>query len=275
IHQITTLPTLIENIAVRPNGHLLLTSLGNATMTMYTINPTCPQPSASILQIAPGSNGISGITEILPDIYAFLAGTWNTSIRRAELGSLSIYALNLRTETPVVKKIVTIAESVGLNGLATVPGSKNLLLASDSVLGAVWRIDISKGTYDLAIKDSLFAPTGPAPSLGINGIRTKDNHFYFANSAQGVFGRVAISALGKVMGPVDVLTRIDASVGSFDDFALDSQGNAWMALHPKGLYFVDMEGKQKKVVNETLLPDPTSARFGRRDLGLQHILYVT
>ncbi|KAF8862083.1 hypothetical protein BDZ45DRAFT_671392 [Acephala macrosclerotiorum] len=62
----------IENIHLRPNGHLLLSSLSSGSL--FTLNPTSLTTTAKPIVNCPGSTGLSGIATIGPDLYAVSGG---------------------------------------------------------------------------------------------------------------------------------------------------------------------------------------------------------
>ncbi|KAH6615913.1 hypothetical protein B0J18DRAFT_292125 [Chaetomium sp. MPI-SDFR-AT-0129] len=300
IRTVHTFPnnTFLENIAVRPNGHLLLTSV--TVPSLFTIDPTIPNPPAPALYTFPNATGLTGITEITPDIFALVTGTWDLSTGRAALGSIGIWTVDFAStllspsSSPKVNFVTTIAESTVINGLARHPTNPRLLLAADSARGALWRVDLLTGAVDVAFEDAaLFAPTGTGSgkNLGINGLRTRVEHgkgyVYFGNLAKGLFGRVRVDEEGAKVGDGEVLATRKGVVAEmeYDDFAFETRknvggrkgGNAvWMAAHPSYLVRVDLPSGEQWVVNDTeKLSKPTSAAFGRGVRKQERTLYVT
>ena len=293
IRNLFTFPpnTWIENIATRPNGNLLLTTL--SLPVIYTLNPNISSPEVSIAHTFPNQTGISGITEVSPDIYVAASGLWNVTAARAALGSMNIWILDFTSgsnttasPSPEVKHITAIPNSTALNGLASIPGSADLALISDSELGAVWVVNLRTAEYKISFSSPFFMPTGTnlGENLGINGIKTLSTQqgifLYFTNSAQGIFGRVLITSSGGQQGPVEVITNVTSAEGAmggnYDDSAFDGEGNAWIATHLD--YVVEAAGEtgaQRVIVNETLLLNPTSAAFGRGGQRQERTLYVT
>ncbi|KAF1949073.1 hypothetical protein CC80DRAFT_497759 [Byssothecium circinans] len=264
---LATFPLFAENIAARSNNHLLITSL--STPSVQYLNPAKPNSTLSLPAI-PEGNGISGITELSHDIFALTVSTWNLTERRGL--NPSIWTLDFRHSdtAPVQKKIVNIPESTALNGLTSIPGT-SILLAADSAAGAVYRIDTSNRTYSIAIQDPIFLPS-PRLNLGINGVRVQNSFLYFVNSATGIFGRLPISRIGVVTGPIEVITTFDdGEVTGIDDFAVDKEGNAWIAAHPDRVIRVDRQGKQKVIVK---VSEPTSLVFGRGGRREEGTIYV-
>ncbi|KAH8586850.1 hypothetical protein B0O99DRAFT_602172 [Bisporella sp. PMI_857] len=275
IRNVFTFPinTFVENIAIRSNGNLLVTS--PSVPTLFSVDPLAPSPNASVIVRFPEGTGPWGITESSPDTFIIVTGIWDFASTRAALGSLTVWALTLPTpSSPLssIRNVTTIANSTIINGLAPVPGSPHLILGADSAAGAVYRINTRTSTYSVVFSDPLFLPTATA-NLGINGIRTKAGWLYFTNSAQGIFGRVPINSQGEKTGAVEVLSNVPAGI-IYDDFALNA-GEGWIASHPNEVVQVKTDGSQSVVTNTTLLLNPTSAQFGRGSVKESKTLYVT
>ncbi|PVH87724.1 hypothetical protein DL98DRAFT_566784 [Cadophora sp. DSE1049] len=282
LRQIYTFPPnhFIENIAVRSNSDLLLTSM--SVNTLFSVDPTVATPNATVVHTFPEGHGLMGITELTPDVFVVVTGIWDLALTRATLGTLTVWTINLCSSTPIVQNITTIAASVQLNGLAPVPGSNKLILAADADVGAVYRINIATGAYSIIFSDPVFEPvnrTIPGQHLGINGIRTKGSYLYFVSSAKQHFGRVKINSLGQKTGPVQIIsnnTIVGGAFGSqYDDFDLDAGNNAWIATHPNHVVKVTPGGVQTVIEDTELLLNPTSAQFGRGSVRERRTLYVT
>lgn len=275
IRNVFTFPnnTFIEDIAVRSNSDLILTS--ESRPTLYSVNPTVSSPTASEIYTFPNTTGLSGITETSPDIFALVTGIWDLANTRAT--SLAIWTVNFNHYTPIIRHVTNIVNSTIFNGIAAVPGSDKLILAADSAIGAVWRVNILMGTYEIVFQDPLFLPIDltPGTNLGINGIRTKGRYLYWTNSARGTFGRVPINRLGEKTGPVEVLANITVPGGHYDSFDLDERDNTWIATHSSNVVEVKTDGSQVVITNTTLLKNPTSSQFGRGSLRERKTLYVT
>jgi hypothetical protein len=183
IRNIFTFPKnhFIENIAVRANSNLLLTSM--SVPHLFSIDPTAASPSATIIHTFPNGTGLMGITELTtPDTFAIVTGIWDLANTRAEPGSLTVWTIDLSRKhpsplappPPKAKLITTLPNSTILNGIAPHPANPSLLLAADSARGALWRVNLATGAHDIAFASPLIGPTGSAPGthLGINGLRS-------------------------------------------------------------------------------------------------------
>ncbi|CDM30110.1 hypothetical protein DTO013E5_8132 [Penicillium roqueforti] len=75
--------TWVENIAVRPDGNLLVAVL--STAELWEIDPSIPSgpSSANLVHHFDGAEDADGITELSPDIYAVIASNsvWTVDLK--------------------------------------------------------------------------------------------------------------------------------------------------------------------------------------------------
>ena len=260
----------LENLAPRSNRHLLLTASNQPFL--YDIDPTASSPSPSKLPSIPGVIGVLGIAETSADVFAVAAGNYTNEVPTT--GSFGIWQVDMNQAEPTVKLITQIPTAEGLNGMTALNGFSGTVLVADSILGAVYKVDVSTGAYSIAIQNDDFAPSATkTSSFGINGLRMSGGELYFTNSAQGLFGRLPINAEGAAEGDVQILARLDASAGTYDDFDVDCGGNSWIATHNNMLLTVTIGGTQTNMTGGTTpFLQPTSARFGRENENA--VLYV-
>ncbi|KAH7102060.1 hypothetical protein BKA62DRAFT_770017 [Auriculariales sp. MPI-PUGE-AT-0066] len=258
--------SFLENIAVRANGHLLLTTV--AGPRVYTIDPASTKPTPSVLVElnATIATGVLGITEYAPDRFAFVAGRYDR--RHGQLKA--------RHYLP----------HVGFaNGLITLPKLPGTVMLSDSTRGALWTVNVHTGAVRRVAQVDEFLPSnpsGPAP-LGINGIRTYGSDLYFVNMNLQRFCRVPIHADGRLAGNVTILATPLTELGqvSFDDFAVDYKGTAWVAtpfdsldaVLPSGKVMVAASGLNP--IPQPQTAGPTSAAFGRGSKKQEPALAIT
>ena len=258
-----------ENLAVRANGHLVLTMTNQPFI--YDLDPNAHSSSLKLLHQFPNVQSTLGIAETAADVFAVVVGDY--AILQAVAGSFSVWSVDLNTPEPTVKLITSIPEAGGLGGMATLNEGSDMILVGDPVLGAVWRVNVTTGEYGIAIQSPFFDRTSAFPG-GINGIRVFDRMLYFTNSAQGTYGRVSITNDGNATGEVQILARVEVPAAIYDDFDIDRNGNAWITAHPNSLLEVTSGGDQRNITgNITDLLDPVSARFGR-GFDREEILYV-
>ncbi|MCJ1282141.1 hypothetical protein MMC26_001464, partial [Xylographa opegraphella] len=263
----------LENLAIRSNGHLVLTASNQAIV--YEMNPAARNAPPTSLPSIPGVTGLTGIVETAPDVFAVAAGNWSSGGFHGEPGSFSIWSVDFNQRRPTVKLIAAIPEADALNGLTTLESSPEIILAADSSAGVIRRLNVITGEHNVALQNPFFAPTGKIP-LGINGIRTFDGHLYFLNSAQGVYGRVPLNDDGSAAGEVQVVARTNLPA-IYDDFDLDWEGNAWIATHANMLNEITIQGKQRNITADsrnTEMTEPTSAQFGRGSKQAEKTVYM-
>ncbi len=261
--------TALENLAVRSNGQILLST--SSAPTTQLLDPSAASPKPVLLYAYPGATSTLGIAQPQTDLFAIVVG--NYSGFAGVKGSFSIWTLDLRGGLPgKAKKVTSIPEAESLNGASIVTGNSSLILVADSGLGAIFRVNIITGQYVEIEQNSLLTPTGSFP-LGINGVRTLGSNVYFTNSAQGLFGKIPFNTLGTATGNPTVITHALSSSLAYDDFALDSSGNAYVTNHPQELTRITPAGVQTVIANSTAFDQPTSAAFGTTS-GLTCTLYV-
>lgn len=268
--------TWVENLAVRPNGSILLTLI--TSPDLYLLNPLATDPKAQLIHHFSSSLWLTGITETTPDTYYVIGANATLATVSPIPGSNTIYRVHFPqpSSPPEISVAAIVKSAVFLNGLTTL--NPTTLLAGDATLGVVWAIDVTTGLSRIVIKDPLMAPTPANPKIGINGVRLFSNQtLYFANSAQALLATVSINRNGTAAGPAKEIAP--APKGTFfDDFALDKYGDAFVATQPgDSIAGVKLDGTVEiiaGVVNTTEIAEPTSAQFGRT-LNDSNVLYVT
>ena len=276
------LGTFAENIECRPNGHLLISILSEPVV--YTIDPTAENPTPKVVHNFTDYHvtGMTGITETnIPDVFAVIGGRWNITTYGAANNSFSVFGLDFRNPAspPIVTKIAHIPNTNNLNGLTTIDGSPDILLMSDSVLGAVWSLNTTSNISHIAIQDKLLlAPTNSRIPLGINGINAFRSELYFAFGA--TYGSVPINGTGDRKGPLKNIVSLGGADSDlkYDDFTMDFKGNAYLATHPDQVHRVSPRGERLLVAKgkvSTDLAGPTSTIFGRGGVKEEHTLYMT
>ncbi|KAK7039934.1 hypothetical protein R3P38DRAFT_3469246 [Favolaschia claudopus] len=277
----------LEGIAVRPSGQLLLTSV--VSPTLYTLDPTSPNPTLDEVYTFPNATSLNGIVEYAPDTFALVVSSLSTTEVATPLDSVVIYSISFPSTSsnqPIITPAARIPCSTMTNGISTHPGDPSLILAADSHLGVAWEVNMLTGAVRIALHDAALEPglTAPWPGLGINGLRahtSASNLFlYFTNSASGTFARVLLAA----RAPVEILgtqPKVDGVFGVYDDFVFDEEGRAWVTLSSGAVQmFSPSVGNQNEWVQETVAGDPkgggmldgaTACAFGRDT----KTLYVT
>lgn len=250
----------IENIHLRPNGRLLLSSLNSGDL--FTIDPTAPSPSAKALVNCPGSTGLSGIATIGPDLFA-VSGGIHGSFR---FDNMQVYVVPVPgdSDSKVLLDSISVPGATGLNGIAALPAMPRVVLSADSHDSCLHRINTLTRVVDIAFADPLLGH-GPTFEVGINGLKISNGYVYFTNSGQGTFARVKINDNGSKAGDVEIVARLagEPRIGhAFDDFTLDFDGNAYVTLHNNEIVKITPDGTQTTFAggnDSTVFRNPTSA----------------
>ncbi|KAJ5159123.1 uncharacterized protein N7500_008774 [Penicillium coprophilum] len=254
--------TWLENIAVRPNGNLLVAVL--STAELWEIDPSTPSgpSSARLVHHFDGAEDADGITELSPDLYAVIA-------------SNSVWTIDLRSHESAKPTLIAKLPAGYLNGIATLDEG-NAVAITDSQLGRVWRLDIRSGTYDVIHQDeTMAANTDMGLLLGVNGLKIVGDYMYYSNTPKRIFCRVRIDThTGQASGPYEVISNDTMA----DDFAIGPHGIGYLAgirdnvvirVFPNGYHEIIAGSK-----GSTDLMTATSAAFGRTRKD-HNVLYVT
>jgi sugar lactone lactonase YvrE len=283
--------TYVENLAVRPNGQILVSVL--TSPQVWLIDPELPDRAVLVYE-SPSVLGLSGIVEYQPDVFAIAGGNVSLSTGEAFVGSWSIWSLDLgglditsnesiSAAPPAVSKIADIPPATFLNGMAVLTGpDKQLLIVGDVKAGTVYSVDIATGAYEVVINNTFTAPATDYAfgRSATDGIQIRKDIMYFANIGQKTLSTVRLGfSDGTPVGEFQTIAHAKGSRDQWDDFTLDEQGNAWMAAGGANTIqkINTHTGKVSIVagdVNSTAIAEPTSAKFGRRECDLT-VLYVT
>jgi hypothetical protein len=264
----------IENIAIRPNGQLLVTDF--STPNLYQIDSV--SGTSVLVGQFPNALGLLGITELQQDVFAVAKGIFDPA-GDLTLGSFSIWKADFRAGSkPALTLLVNTSKVTMLNGLTT-PGENNsIILAADSLAGVVWRINIQTGATTVALNDSTTQPIGTLNEggFGVDGVRFRSGFLYYTNTNKG-FYRVAVHNDGAISGKVQQL----ANFTNGDDFAFDKCGNAFISQGGNDQILIITGGNQlipltfKDARNAAiLLEGNTAMQFGRTSRD-SSTLYVT
>ncbi|KAH7306099.1 hypothetical protein BKA65DRAFT_578232 [Rhexocercosporidium sp. MPI-PUGE-AT-0058] len=248
IRQIFQFPTTtyIENIHVRPNGHLLFTTLSSGDL--YTINPNDSNPIHSVVATLPGSTGLAGIATVdaAAGIFA-VSGGEHISMGFAP-GSVAVYIICIPADSNTGVVLDRISVDGTLNGMTSIPGTPDIVLSVDSVGGRVMRINTRTRAVDVAISDPSLGRGDSTFPIGVNGVKVRNEFLYFTNSALGTFARFPIDAEGNKKGDVEIMATLpDTPPGAniaYDDFDFDRDGNAYVACHSYSFLKITPGGEQ-------------------------------
>ena len=273
--------TWAENIAVRPNGNLLVTRID--VPELYELDPSASNSTPELVYRFPKAQTLFGIAESSPDRFAVLAGNFSFDTG-SQKGSYSVWNVDFSSSNesigaaPQVSKVVDLTEGEFLNGVSSL--SNDTVLVGDLEAGVIYGVNVNTGTYYLASKDPVLAPA-PNPVLGevgVNGIHVRGNYLYFVTSGTNVFGRFRIGPDGVQVGEASVIAQRPNATLGFDDFTYDSHGNFYLVtVGGNSVEQVNLNGQSRIIagsLNSTAIAQPTAAHLGR-GANDKNVLYVT
>src|SRR5436190_3091151 len=122
--------SILENIAVRPNGRLLVTRLD--VPELWEINPFSPSTSydPKLIFRFPDAAGLTGIAEIAPDVFAVAVG-----VPLNPAGTFSIWKVSINGGGfATANRVTAIPEASTLNGMTLLSSkSGGTILVGDHV----------------------------------------------------------------------------------------------------------------------------------------------
>ncbi|KAI0134367.1 hypothetical protein BJ170DRAFT_609529 [Xylariales sp. AK1849] len=290
VHQFTT-ETWIENLAVRPNGDLLLIVDENVTSPVHPVslyqlaNPSSPQPELSLVYSFPLGT-VLGIAEIQPEVYAVVAENFTGSFV-AVPGTAKVYTFDFNGGAqPTIKEVATMPNATnGPDGVAALPGQPNTVLVADMYASLVWAVDIISGKTTVFAQTPEMAQVHNATLIGINGLRVSHDYLYFTNSDLQSVYRLPLAECGSGAKPkADLVANLTSVSPVFiDDFTIGKDGTLWVtssgpqnvvvAVRPDGHGGFKEPVVVAGAINSTAVQGDVGAAFGRGPSD-RDILYV-
>jgi hypothetical protein len=271
----------IENLVVHSPSTIILSQL-TPNGALYTLNPLAPSPSPSLIHAFPATTNLLGITNYAPSSYAFVSLEFNATAIAPVPGSQALWTLNLANTPPEVTKLVDLPNAGFLNGLTTLSTNPPRVLISDSLLGAVWRVDIDNKEANIVLQDdaTMLPDLHVQPAVGINGVRydglTKT--VFYTNTAKGIFASIAVDPQsGKGVGSYDVLSTQFLGADDFgisEEFGGLDERKVYVTGHATNQFWgvvVDGGTAVKDVLANITMP--TSAQAGWGEKG--EVVYIT
>ncbi|KAH8898874.1 hypothetical protein GQ53DRAFT_878111 [Thozetella sp. PMI_491] len=196
VHQFA-LGTWLENLYVRSNGDLLVTTMVAEASVYLVSNPAAASPVVTLIHRFDEVDSLLGITETEPGLFA-VAGLRSTSPGDAINGTAGVWEIDLRRAgSPKVRLITSMPNAILLNGMVGLPASPNTVLIADSTRALVWRLDIRTGKYTIAIQDpTMNIAEGAFVPIGINGVKIHQDYLYWTNGFESNIYRVRITRDG-------------------------------------------------------------------------------
>ncbi|KAI1129958.1 hypothetical protein F5Y10DRAFT_290389 [Nemania abortiva] len=277
IFQFNQTGTWLENIAVRPNGDLLVTML-SPTASLYTLkSPYSSTRTFSLLHTFDNVTGLLGITETSPDTFAILSITFSETMAPVP-GSSAIWGVSFDHDKLRTRKIASIPDIIVPNGITSIPGSSTVFV-TDSTGGTITRCDTQTRACEVILNNPETAPSpGSSEPTGANGIHYRCGYLYWSNSNLVSIFRIRLSEDGYPDSYAKIETVGKVNAVFIDDFAESDDGRLWIAAGENNTVIALQNDGFSEVVAGSLMEPTvagcTSAAFGRTAHDLK-MLYVT
>ncbi len=269
--------SFLANIAVRRNGALLV-SINNRN-TLVQVDPRNSSSAAATVFTFPG--GTSGIVEVEDDVFyvsSQVIGQRNSSsVFRVSMDTFAADASGQVERSANVTKLVDIPEALFLNGAVTADRERGIILLSDSLLGAIFEVNVKSATVSVFLQHAALQKVSHNPAIpGVDGIQIHDGYLYMSNMDSRQMLRTVIGSgiLPNATRNVEVV----AERLYVDDFAFDPAGNAYVTtLIFNSVVRLTPDGQRSRIagsLKDTTLVGTTAAAFGRTPAD-KGSLYVT
>ena len=256
--------TFVENIAVRHSGQLLLTVHNNNEL--LSLDPN--NGESSPVRVHLFQTGVCGIVEMGDDVFFVSSGTIG------EKGSWAVFKVDMSRfatdssgsvrEPATVSKLADVPEALFLNGSAALDHTSGDILVADSILGAIFRVNVHTAEVKLWLQHKDLAKATENPMIpGLNGIKLRPGYLYCSNTDARKFLRAAVTAAGDATGEVEVV----AEKLNVDDFAFDTEGSAYLTTHLyQSVVKLRSDGVRTRIAGgqqDAVCAGTTAAAFGR------------
>lgn len=292
--------TWVENISVRPNGNLLVTTSTPNGTVWHVKEPWTEEPEVVLAyNFDQWVDRLIGIGETTPDKYVVVGSRFYDTTAFSSQVDRTFCAMELdfsRGEEPTARLIQWFPEASLLQGVAALPWDPTTVLISDQYVlrprqqqvdwtpapGQIWRLDTITGEKEIVMTDyaELNTTYAHGEDVGIDGIKIRDHYLYWVNQDTGGVYRIEIDDSGRPVLPAvpETLSVVDTL---WDDFAFGPNGadtiwstglnNIW-AISPANGTAIVVDGVGTS--DNLSFPGPTAAQFGRTEKD-SSILYVT
>jgi hypothetical protein len=292
---IATFPvgTFLENIAVRANGTLLVSSM--LAGEVFFLNPNAEDPQSTVKKVhtfvlegtgvdekkeeeeGVGEYGRGMVAEAIVEDLRNKDHFYTFSGKHGQTGTWAMFKIDMRlfeqNGTASVDKIADVPWARWLNGATFIPGTSTVVVA-DSLQGQLISCDVDTGDVGIWLEDPLLAKfTDRPPWPGVNGVQRYRGHIFVTSSDRALLLRAQFSEFtGEYIR--DSLTVMAEGLAG-DDLAFDEEGNAYVTTNPQQtvLKFPGMGVKDAKMSTERFIvaggweaaetAGPTAAAFGR------------
>lgn len=280
VAQLNSIPTWLENVAVRANGDLLITQFTPAPVLYIVQDPTSGHATLEPIYEwhEPNIGVLLGIAETLSDTFILIAGN-TTANATGYIGSFSVWEAKFASAASsnlTVRKVANVPDAMFLNGMVSLPSHPEMVLIADSQIGLLFRLDTRTGHYEIVADRAEFKPyperQNATVGFGINGVHIRNGYLYFSNSNLVTIFRIPMTSDGYIAhhgnAPVEIYADLNHATTFLDDFAFSEDGTAWavsnygntvVAVSPDGKVIEKVAGD----VDQLTVAGGTAAAFGR------------
>ncbi|KAI1860402.1 uncharacterized protein JN550_011554 [Neoarthrinium moseri] len=295
--------TWVENISVRPNGNLLLTTSTPNGTVWHVKNPWDNEPEVELAyNFDEWVDRLIGIGESTPDKYVVVGsrfyspGPFSSQVDRTFCAMELDYSADPKG-APKARLIAWFPEATLLQSVAALPWNHSTVLISDQYVirgryeqidwtpspGQIWRLDTNTGDHTIVATNysEMNTTYHHGEDVGIDGIKILDDYLYWVNQDDGGIYKLQIDEDGVPLAPgkAELVSKVDDQL--WDDFAFGpgDEKIIW-ATGYNSIWAVSIDNGTAMVVDgvgtsdNLTFPGPTAAQFGRTQDDC-HILYVT
>lgn len=246
--------TFLESIAVLSNGEILITEAIRHDILRVTTH---------------GDVSIFYSGEMEPIGLAVGIDDTVVATGRDRDGAWHVFVLSADGE---LLDTIPVPDAEFLNGATFL--TPYAVLANDSRLGRIFRIDLEQGIARTWISDPLLLPDPHRPDLipGANGIKLRDGAAYVSNSSQATMVRIPLAGVDFSAGEPAILH--EGLV--VDDFAIAVDGTIYATTHLYDTVVrVEPDGTVVQIATaEDGVEGSTAAAFGRSDADADQLYVV-
>ena len=194
-------PTWFENLAIRPDGSILDTTV--TAPTLYLVRPDARKQSPKVIKGFSYNTGLLGITEITPDAFVVAGSNFSLATQAPAPNSSYLYLVTFPKhdrENPTVTVAAHIPNVALPDGILKL--NDHTILVADPPNGAIWSVNIKTGAYNIVSSDPLLKGTG------VDGIKLHGDKLYFIDTSERLLGRFTIDLkTGIPVGNASVVAR--------------------------------------------------------------------
>ncbi|ROV98449.1 hypothetical protein VPNG_08521 [Cytospora leucostoma] len=292
--------TWVENISVRPNGNLLVTTSTPNGTVWHVKEPWSETPDVELAyNFDEWVDRLIGIGETTPDKYVVVGSRFYNPSAYSSQVERTFVALELDFsdgDEPTARVVSWFPEASLLQSVAALPWKSTTVLISDQYVlrpretqldwtpapGQIWRLDTLTGKKEIVMTNyaELNTTYAHGEDVGVNGIKIRDHYLYWVNQDTGGVYKIEIDDEGYPVPPAipETITVVDTL---WDDFGFGPNGadtiwstglNSVWAVSPDNGTAVTVTGVGTS--DNLSFPGPTAAQFGRTQKD-SNILYVT